>query len=221
MRLRYLLCAAAAAGAIVLPETRVNRVHAQVDPPAAVTGRVSSGEDGPLEGVLVSARKAGSTITLTVVTDQQGQYRFPQSRLEPGQYSLRIRAAGYDLESPTTADVVEGKTTTKDLTVRKARDLASQLSNAEWIASVPGTVAEKAILAAVLALPYLGKDPQVAAQRGAVGPGDRADGHLPAAVVPAEDSETAGAADRRRRRVAGATAGGAGAVRPSISRRLT
>jgi virginiamycin B lyase len=43
-------------------------------------------------------------------------------------------------------DVAEGKTTTADLTVGKAKDLASQLSNAEWIESVPGTVQEKAIL---------------------------------------------------------------------------
>ena len=146
MRLRNLLYAAFTTLAIVLPQTRISRVHAQADPPAAVIGRVSSAEEGPLEGVLISAKKAGSTITLTVVTDQQGHYRFPQSRLESGQYALRIRAAGYEVEGPITVDVVESKTTTKDLTLRKARDLASQLSNAEWINSVPGTVAEKAIL---------------------------------------------------------------------------
>ena len=146
MRLRFLICVTIVGVATVFSQTRIIPLHAQAARQVAATGRVSSAEDGPLEGVLVSARKAGSTITITVVTDQQGQYRFPQSRLEPGQYALRIRAAGYDLEGPDTVSVVEGKTTTADLTVRKARDLASQLSNAEWIASVPGTVAEKAIL---------------------------------------------------------------------------
>jgi streptogramin lyase len=147
MRLTYLVLATAAAGAaIVLPQTQLGSVHAQAGSHAAVSGQVQSAQDGPLEGVLVSARKTGSTITTTVVTDQQGRYRFPQSRLEPGPYALRIRAAGYDLENPATVDVVEGKTTTADLAVQKAKDLASQLSNAEWIESVPGTVQEKAIL---------------------------------------------------------------------------
>jgi virginiamycin B lyase len=146
MRLRLLLCLAVAGGAMLLTQTRLNPVHAQAGPPVAVTGRVSSAEDGPLEGVLVSARKVGSAMTITVVTDQQGRYRFPQSRLEPGRYSLRIRAVGYDLEGPDTMDVVGNKTTTTDLTLRKALDLASQLSNAEWIDSVPGTVQEKASL---------------------------------------------------------------------------
>jgi streptogramin lyase len=150
MRLKFLVLAAAAGAAIVLPQTLLNSLYAQTggqaDARAAVSGRVSSAQDGALEGVLVSAKKAGSTITITVVTDEHGRYRFPQSRLEPGSYALRIRAAGYDLEGPATVDVVEGKTTAADLTVGKAKDLASQLSNAEWIESVPGTVREKAIL---------------------------------------------------------------------------
>ncbi len=145
MSLRFLLGVAAAGAAIVISQTRVPPLHAQAGS-EALTGRVSSVEDGPLEGVLVSAKKAGATITTTVVTDQLGRYRFPQSRLEPGQYSLRIRAAGYDLDGSDTVQVVGGKTTTADLSLRKARDLASQLSNAEWINSVPGTVQEKAIL---------------------------------------------------------------------------
>jgi len=146
MRLRFLLCLALAGGAIVLSQTRVVPLHAQAGPQAAVTGLVSSTEDGPLEGVLVSARKTGSPITITVVTDEQGRYRFPQPRLEPGPYTLGIRAVGYDLEGAGTVNVVARQTTTADLKLRKAHDLASQLSNAEWIESVPGTVAEKAIL---------------------------------------------------------------------------
>ena len=93
MRLRFLLSLTLAGAAIVLLQTRVEPAHAQGGPQAAVTGLVSAAEEGPLEGVLVSARKAGSPITITVVTDVQGRYRFPQARLEPGQYALRIRAA--------------------------------------------------------------------------------------------------------------------------------
>ena len=52
-----------------------------------------------MEGVLVSAKKAGSTITITVVSDKDGRFSFPASKLEPGQYALRIRAIGYDLDN--------------------------------------------------------------------------------------------------------------------------
>jgi streptogramin lyase len=120
--------------------------RAQSAPPMALTGVVTSAADGALEGVLVSARMAGSTITITVVTNEQGRYRFPESRLPPGTYTLGIRAVGYDLERPATVTVAAHQPATVDLKVRKAADIAAQLSNAEWIASVPGTDQQKAIL---------------------------------------------------------------------------
>src|SRR5215468_616250 len=42
----------------------------------ALTGRVSSAEEGPMEGVLISAKKPGTTMTITVVSDDQGRYQF-------------------------------------------------------------------------------------------------------------------------------------------------
>jgi virginiamycin B lyase len=108
----------------------------------ALTGKVSAGE-GPLEGVLVSAKKTGSTVTTTVVSDKDGRYSFPASRLEPGSYALRIRAVGYELEGPDQVAVVADKTATADLALRKAQDIASQLTNAEWLASMPGTDVQK------------------------------------------------------------------------------
>jgi virginiamycin B lyase len=110
---------------------------------SALTGHVSSAEEGPMEGVLVSARKAGSTITITVVSDDKGQYRFPSSKLPPGDYTLRIRAVGYDLVGPTSVEVAAGNIATADLKLRKAADVAAQLSNAEWFASLPGTEQQK------------------------------------------------------------------------------
>ena len=44
---------------------------------AALGGQVTSAEEGAMEGVLVSAKKAGSTITITVASDAQGRYSFP------------------------------------------------------------------------------------------------------------------------------------------------
>src|SRR6266446_9112781 len=111
----------------------------------AVSGRVTSAEDGAMEGVLVSARQAGSSVTLTVVSDAQGRYSFPASRLQAGTYSLGIRAVGYELSAPATATVLP-QGATLDLHLVKASNLAAQLSNAEWIASVPGTQQEKRTL---------------------------------------------------------------------------
>jgi streptogramin lyase len=112
----------------------------------ALAGTVSSTEEGAMEGVLISAKKAGSTVTITVVSDAKGHYAFPAAKLEPGSYALRIRAVGFDLDAPRNADVSAGKTATLDLKVKKAADLAAQLSNGEWMASVPGTDQQKGVL---------------------------------------------------------------------------
>ena len=53
-------------------------------PQAALAGQVSSAAEGAMEGVLVSAKRAGSTVTTTVVSDSKGHFSFPASRLEPG-----------------------------------------------------------------------------------------------------------------------------------------
>jgi virginiamycin B lyase len=116
---------------------------ARAQTPAALTGQVTSGEEGPMEGVLISAKKAGSTVTITVVSDPQGNYSFPAAKLEPGQYSLRIRAVGYDLDRPASVDVAAQQPAKYDLKLRKTEDLAAQLSNAEWLASFPGTDQQK------------------------------------------------------------------------------
>src|SRR3954453_18746344 len=85
----------------------------------ALSGQVSSAEEGAMEGVLVSARKAGSTITVTVVSDKQGRYSFPAARLEPGKYALKVRAAGYDLEGPSEVSVAR-KPAEMNLRLKKA-----------------------------------------------------------------------------------------------------
>ena len=51
--------------------------------PVALAGQVSSAEEAVMEGVLVSAKRVGSNLTLTVVTDAQGRYQFPAAKLEP------------------------------------------------------------------------------------------------------------------------------------------
>jgi virginiamycin B lyase len=116
--------------------------HLAAQAGTALAGKVTAGHEA-LEGVLVSAKKSGSTFTITVVSDKDGRYSFPAARLEPGRYSLRIRATGYDLDGPDQVLVAPDMTATADLALRKSEDIASQLTNAEWLASMPGTDAQK------------------------------------------------------------------------------
>ena len=123
-----------------------NSLRGDVPAPVALKGHVISAEEGPMEGVLVTAKKVDSPVNLTVISDRGGSYSFPANRLEPGPYALRIRAVGYDLEGSQTIEISREKTANADLKLQKAKDLASQLTNAEWIASMPGKDEEKGFL---------------------------------------------------------------------------
>ena len=146
MRRSILWFAATANAALGLVFAPALSPSAAAQAPAALSGSVSSAEEGMMEGVLVSAKRDGSTTTTTVVSDNQGRYAFPAGRLEPGRYTLTIRAAGYDLAGPNGAEVEAGKTAAADLKLVKTKNLAAQLSNAEWIASAPGTDRQHALL---------------------------------------------------------------------------
>ena len=115
---------------------------------AALSGSVTSSEEGKMEGVLVTARREGANFDVTVVSDAQGKYSFPRTHLkESGKYAVKIRAVGFDLTTaPVSADVDAGKTATLDLKLQAAKDISSQISSVEWITSVPGTAAEKALV---------------------------------------------------------------------------
>jgi virginiamycin B lyase len=109
----------------------------------ALTGRVTSAAEGAMEGVIVSAKQPKGTVTVSVVTDHDGRYSFPAKRLAPGHYFVSIRAEGYELDGNGVADIAVGKTTTDDLTLKKAGNLAAQLNDAEWLLSIPGTEQQK------------------------------------------------------------------------------
>ena len=135
-----------AALSISLAQFPLSTAFADDRAPAALTGQVTSDAEGAMEGVVVTAHKDGSIVSVSVTTDARGWYAFPESKLVPGEYKITIRAVGYDISVPTTADVVAEKTVTADIKLKKTRNLASQLSNAEWMMSIPGTEEQKAML---------------------------------------------------------------------------
>src|SRR5262249_11123834 len=103
----YLLLAAACALAATAPAAHPADV--------ALTGRVTSAQEGAMEGVLVSAHRDGSPVTVTVVSDKDGRYAFPADRLAPGRYALAIRAVGYELDGSATAEVAPERAANVDL----------------------------------------------------------------------------------------------------------
>src|SRR5215217_3097950 len=131
-----------AIGVALLP-AGASRAQAQS---AALTGLVSSADEAAMEGVLVSARKTGSAVTVTVVSNEQGRYAFPADRLDPGSYTISIRAVGYKLDGPKSADVPAGAAATADLKLSKIKNLTGQLSSGEWLVSMPGEDKQKAFL---------------------------------------------------------------------------
>ncbi|MEA2975080.1 MAG: hypothetical protein QOF19_600 [Alphaproteobacteria bacterium] len=113
---------------------------------AALSGQVSSPVEPVMEGVIVGAKKQGSNITVSVVSDDKGKFSFPAGRLEPGHYTLSVRAIGFDLQSPKEIDVPAAGGATADVKLDKTKNLEKQLSNAEWIMSAPGTDKQKSYL---------------------------------------------------------------------------
>ena len=145
MRIRNALLASTAATAAVLFQLGL-AAPVQAQSTSALAGKVGSAAEPVMEGVVVSARKDGSTITISVVSNEKGEYSFPAARLEPGHYTLGARAVGYDLDGPKAADVAAGQAATADIQLKPTRNLASQLTNAEWMMSMPGSDEQKAFL---------------------------------------------------------------------------
>ncbi len=75
-------------GGVIAVGLSITAAHAQA--PAALTGQISSAAEGPMEGVVVSAKRDASSLTISVVSDNAGKFSFPASKLEPGRYSLAI-----------------------------------------------------------------------------------------------------------------------------------
>lgn len=138
-----MICICVCIAAVAIGELYLVRAAASDD--VALTGTVSSKSEARMEGVLVSAKKEGSNVTITVVSDDNGRYRFPRNRLTAGKYAVTIRAIGYEMDA-ASVEIRAAATATLDLKLHEARDLASQLTSAEWLLSMPGTDEQKAAL---------------------------------------------------------------------------
>src|ERR1700674_3967101 len=103
-------------------------------PSTGLAGTVNGADGMPMEGVAVSAKAEGVTITTSVWTNQDGVYTFPQ--LDAGSYHVWAQAVGFD--RPVAQDVVtSGKATRQDFTLKPIQNFERQLSTPEWLESLP------------------------------------------------------------------------------------
>ena len=111
---------------------------AQAQTAAALAGQVSSAEEGAMEGVLVSAKKDGGTITTTVVSNDKGASASRPTGSSPATTPSPSGPPATILVGPKDDRHRAGERATADLKLAKTNNVAAQLSNAEWLHSVPG-----------------------------------------------------------------------------------
>ncbi len=99
-------------------------------------GTITAQDGKALEGVTVSAKLEGSTKTVSVYTDQSGEFYFPA--MQEGSYKVWAQALGFNR---TDASLDTAKNTTQDLkltTIADAEARFRQLPSEMMVAALPG-----------------------------------------------------------------------------------
>jgi virginiamycin B lyase len=109
-----------------------------------LSGKVVGPDGAAMEGVVVSAKKG--VVTVSVVSDKDGAFTFPKGRLDAGDYNISVRAAGFVLQGPKAASVAKDGDTNVDVKLGVTRNLTAQLTNQEWLMSLPGSDDQKRAL---------------------------------------------------------------------------
>jgi len=104
---------------------------------SSLGGLVKSQSGAPLEGIVIRAKKTKTSIAYDVISDAQGQYRFP--KLEPGTYAVETaRADGLE---PVKQDVEirAGQQSHADFALGPAKNMEAQITSVDWLLNLPGT----------------------------------------------------------------------------------
>ena len=107
--------------------------------PTSLTGTTRSTSGEALDGIAVSARADGSTITTTVFTDEAGEYFFPE--LAPGTYDVWAQAVGF-ATARDQATVASHRPARLGFTLDVIDDVTPQLTGSEWLDALPMHTAE-------------------------------------------------------------------------------
>jgi hypothetical protein len=103
---------------------------------ALLSGSVKSDSGAKLDGVTVSARGAGQTITTSVFTDEDGNYFFP--RMAEGKYRVWAQAEGFEAGKAEVS--LNGTAGRQDFTLNTIKDnleIVKQMTGQEYVTSLP------------------------------------------------------------------------------------
>jgi streptogramin lyase len=103
-----------------------------------LTGTIRSAAGERMEGVTISARASGSSITTSVFTDAEGEYFFPP--LSEGRYKVWAQAVGY--EAGRTEVSLTETIARWDVSLRTKKDFELQLPADRWLAALPEDTTE-------------------------------------------------------------------------------
>ena len=134
---------AAVAGAVALATALWSAPTLAAD--AILSGQVKRPDGKPLEGVTISAKAQGSSITTSVFTDMDGYYYLPA--LPGGQYRLRAQAVIFGTQ---TAIVDANGKKNQDFALAPLTDFVRQLSGADLLAAMPQDTPEDAAMHRIL-----------------------------------------------------------------------
>src|SRR4029077_1706602 len=117
------LIAAVIAGAALCAVRASGAPAQQAGPPVRqagvlLSGSVKSDAGAKLDGVTVSARGAGQTITTSVFTDEDGNFYFP--RMAEGKYQVWAQAEGF--EARKAEGSLNGTAGRQDFTLNTIKD---------------------------------------------------------------------------------------------------
>ncbi len=115
---------------------------------APLLGQVTSTQEGAMEGVLVTVKKDRSADECSHGVPRRARaVLFPCCDARSGALFNQDSSSRDTISmSPTAVDISAGKTVTADIKLRPTKNLAAQLTYAEWLNSMPVTDAQKAPL---------------------------------------------------------------------------
>src|SRR6266853_5362734 len=102
---------------------------------ATISGLVKDASGAPFRGAFVHAQNVQSKITVNVLSDNQGRYRI--QNLPPGEYQIRVTAAGYKSDPRSGVKLAAGDNSMLDFALQQGTVRWADLSLYQGKALMP------------------------------------------------------------------------------------